>query len=269
MTQPKYHTVNGVDPYLSDRGNGDPALVFLHYFGGSSRAWDAVIDEMQSTDRCIAPDLRGFGSSSAPASQYAVHDHADDMQQLVQSLGLDSYVLIGHSMGGKFAMALAARRPAGLRALVLVDPSPPTPEPMSESDREHLLVSHGDRAAMVALIQKITVRPLPSAVFEMAVDDNLRSSRAAWYAWLEHGSREDISAQMPNVCVPTLVIRGAEDPVMQHDMLEREVVGRIDGARMIEIPQVGHLSPMEAPDTVTALIRDVVKCAVQSTAGTA
>ncbi|MGI9091165.1 MAG: alpha/beta fold hydrolase, partial [Gemmatimonadaceae bacterium] len=204
--------VNGVDLSVTDQGTGDPALVFLHYFAGSSRAWDGVIDRIQMAHRCVAPDLRGFGDSSAPASHYAVCDYADDVAELIGSLGLESYVLVGHSMGGKFAMALAARRPVGLQALVLVDPSPPTPEPMSSSDREHLLTSHGNRAAMVALIRNITVRPLPDVVFDTAVDDNLCSSLAAWCAWLEHGSRGDISALMPDVSVPTLVIRGAEDP---------------------------------------------------------
>ncbi|MGI9090986.1 MAG: alpha/beta fold hydrolase [Gemmatimonadaceae bacterium] len=250
-----------MDLFFRDQGSGEPALVFLHYFAGSSRAWNAVIDRMQSTHRCVAPDLRGFGNSSAPESGYAVCNYADDVEELVRSLGLESYILVGHSMGGKFAMAMAARRPLNLRALVLVDPSPPTPEPMSRSDREHLLASHGDRGAMVKLIQKITVRPLSEAVFETAVDDNLRSSRAAWCAWLEHGSREDISGRIPNVCVPALVIRGAEDPVMQHDMLEREVVGRIKDARMVQIPDVGHLSPMEAPEAVAALIRGVAQSA--------
>lgn len=251
--------VNGVDLHVRDKGTGNPALVFLHYFGGSSRAWDGVVDEMHTTRRCVAPDLRGFGDSSVPTSHYAVRDYADDVQQLIGEFGVESYLLVGHSMGGKFAMALAARQPAGLQALVLVDPSPPTPEPMSKSDREHLLASHGDRTAMVELIQKITVRPLPRAVFETAVNDNLRSSLAAWDAWLEHGSREDIADLMPNVSVPTLVIRGAEDPVMHRDMLEREVVGRIKDARMVQIPEVGHLSPMEAPTAVLTFIRDTAE----------
>lgn len=251
--------VNGADLYVSDQGSGDPALVFLHYFAGSSRAWDAVVDQMRGTHRCVAPDLRGFGESSAPASGYTVRYYADDVEDLIGSLGLDSYVLVGHSMGGKFAMALAARRPVGLRALVLVDPSPPTPEPMSKSDRDHLLTSHGDRSAMVALIQKITVRRLPDVVFDTAVDDNLRSSSAAWCAWLERGSREGIAALMLNIGVPTLVIRGAQDPVMHHGMLEHEVVGRIKDARMIEIPDAGHLTPLEAPREVSALIQDAAE----------
>lgn len=254
--------VNGANLYVSDRGpsrdTGDPALVFLHYFGASHRAWNGVVGQLEARYRCIAPDLRGFGDSSAPPSGYAVRDYAADVDELIRVLELNRYVLVGHSMGGKFAMALAARRPAGLEGLVLVDPSPPTPEPMSDPDREHLLASHGDRAAMEDVIRTAAVYPLPQSVFEVAVDDNLRSSAAAWHAWPAYGSREDIASEMRNICVPTLVLRGAEDPIMSRHLLEREVVGRIRGSRMIEVPSAGHLLPLRAPVEVAELIATVL-----------
>lgn len=254
--------VNGVNLHVRDRGPmcgaDNPALVLLHYFAGSSRAWAAVFDQVQSTHRCVAPDLRGFGDSSAPEFHYAVRDYADDVDELIGALGLESYILVGHSMGGKFAMALAARRPAGLEALVLIDPSPPTPEPMGDTERQHLLASHGDRAAMVELIRKVSVFPLPAEVFDTAVDDNVRSSRAAWRAWLELGSREDIAADIRNICVPALVLRGEDDPVMSRDLLEREVVGRIGDSRMVEVPGAGHLLPLRAPVQVAELIATVL-----------
>lgn len=246
--------VNGVDLYVSQQGRGAPALVFLHYFGGSSRAWDGVVRQLRAQYRCIAIDQRGFGNSSAPRSGYAVRDYATDVEALIAVLGLGRYVLIGHSMGGKFAMAVAARRPPGLEALFLVDPSPPTPEPMSDSTRKHLLASHGDRAAMIEIIRGVAVSPLPKGIFDAAVEDNLRSSRAAWRAWLDGGSREDIAGEMASVLVPALVLRGAEDPVMSRHLLEREVVGRIRGSRMIEIPAAGHLLPLRAPVEIAALI---------------
>lgn len=247
-----------IDLYVSDRGTGEPALVFLHYYAASSRAWNGVVGLLESQNRCIAPDLRGFGDSSAPASGYAVRDYTDDVANLVRSLGMDRYVLIGHSMGGKFAMALAARRPPGLGALVLVDPSPPTPEPIPEPQRLHLLASHGDRLAMEDVIRSAAVTPLPKAIFQTAVEDNLRSSPAAWRAWLELGSRENIASEMPNICVPTVVLRGAEDPIMSKALLEREVVGRITGSHMIEVAGSGHLPPLGDPHAVATLVRQVV-----------
>jgi len=249
-------TINGAALAVRTEGAGDLALVFLHYFGGSSRAWSGVIGQLATEYRCIAPDLRGFGDSDAPATGYTVRDSAADVAALVHALALTRYVLVGHSMGGKIALAFAARRPPGLQSLVLIAPSPPTPEPMPESEREHLLASHGDRAAAEETARKITVRALTAPARTGIVADTLRSSRAAWVSWLEHGSREDITALMPRVAVPALVVASNSDPVLPARLLEREVVRRIAGARIMALSGVGHLMPIEAPEAIASVIRE-------------
>ena len=245
-----------VDLCRSDRGRGSPTVVLLHYYAGSSRAWDAVVAELDASHRCVAADLRGFGDSEAPPSGYAVRDYADDVVALLAAVRAERFVLVGHSMGGKIAMAVAARRPPGLDALVLVAPSPPTPEPMPEATRAHLLATYGDHAAAAQTARDITVRPLAPPAFDQVVRDSLRTSARAWNAWLLEGSREDISAEMPRVVVPTLVVVGGADPVMHRPMLEREVRDRIAGARLRAVPGVGHLVPLEAPAELAALIRE-------------
>ena len=256
-----------VDLSHADAGHGAPALVFLHYYAGSSHDWDAVAARLSPDHRCAAADLRGFGDSPAPATGYAVDDSADDVAALVARLGLGGpagrYVLVGHSMGGKIAMALAARRPPGLAGLVLVAPSPPTPEPMSEESRARTLATYGDRDAAVATARRITVRPLAPAAFDQVVADSLRTSRPAWDAWMLEGTLENIADRMPRIDVPTLVVAGVTDPVMAHAMLEREVRDRIAGARMVDVPDVGHLIPYEAPAELAAAVRDFVRDAVR------
>jgi pimeloyl-ACP methyl ester carboxylesterase len=87
------------------------------------------------------------------------------------------------------------------------------------------------------------------------VEDSLRTSRPAWDAWMLEGSREDLAALAPAVDVPTLVVAGGADPVMDRAMLEREVRDRITGARMLAIGGVGHLVPYEAPDELAGHVR--------------
>lgn len=253
---------SGVTLNVEERDGGDstlPVLVFLHYFGGSSRAWLPVMDRLAGAFRCVAPDLRGFGESEAPPSGYTVADGADDVAALINAMDLEHYALVSHSMGGKIALALAARQPAGLASLLLLAPSPPTPEPMDEAERERLLCGHADRAEAEATVHKITARPLPLPLFEQAVEDSLRSSRVAWDAWLRHGSREDFSVRMPRVVVPVLVASGTSDPVVPASLLRREVLARLPDARMTTLPGVGHLSPLEAPVVVSNLIERALK----------
>ncbi|MBA3345445.1 MAG: alpha/beta fold hydrolase [Gemmatimonadales bacterium] len=247
---------NGIALEVIDRGSEEGfALVFLHYFGGSSRAWSGVIDRLQAEYRCIAPDLRGFGRSDAPGTGYAIGDYADDAADLIRGFDLARYALVGHSMGGKVALALAARLPRGLEALVLLAPSPPTPEPIGEAERRRLIASHGDRAAARDSARKITALPLDDVMLDLVADDAVRSSRQAWLAWLEIGSREDISPMMSGVAVPVLVVAGASDPHLPAELLEREVVQPVANARMVRVPDAGHLLPIEAPAAVARLIR--------------
>ncbi|MBC7879916.1 MAG: alpha/beta hydrolase [Anaerolineae bacterium] len=243
---------------LLDCGAGESTLIFLHYFGGSSRTWLEVIEHLKDNSRCIAPDLRGFGESQPTAGQYAMADYADDLEGMIQALGLTRYILIGHSMGGKIALAFAVRQPTGLQSLVLIAPSPPTPEPMSETERSRLLSTHGERTSAEETAHKIAVRPLSSSQFNQVIDDNLRSSEAAWRAWLKHGSREDLSSSVAKINVPTLVIIGGADPVLSPHLIEQQVVNQIVGAHLEIVSGAGHLLPFEAPKTIAEHVRLVL-----------
>lgn len=252
--------INGINLNVVERGGNNldlnrPSLVFLHYFGGSSRAWTEVIAWLAAAYHCLAPDLRGFGTSDAPPDGYALNDYADDVAKLIEAANIKSYVLVGHSMGGKIALTLAARRPANLRSLLLLAPSPPTPEPIAEDEQTRLLTAHGSRLAAEETLRKITIHPLPAPVFEWCIEDTLRCSLPAWRAWLEQGSREDISADVTRINVPTLVVAGEMDEPLTADLLQREVVGRIDGARITTLPDVKHLLPLENPAAIANLIR--------------
>src|SRR3954452_22743430 len=100
------------EPKLSveDRGEGSPALVFLHYFAGSSRSWRHVVDQAANACRCVRLDVPGFGGSP-PLTAYSVHGVAQAIGAAITPLRLQSYALVGHSMGGKLALAMAPPRP--------------------------------------------------------------------------------------------------------------------------------------------------------------
>ncbi len=235
---------------------GRPSLVFLHYFGGSSLAWTEVIEGLANDYHCVAPDLRGFGASDALPENYALKDYADDIADLISTLTIENYVSIGHSMGGKIALTLAARNPKGLKSLILLAPSPPTPEPIPETERIKLLAAHGNRCVATDTVCKAAGAKLSGEVFERAINDNLRTSDTAWRAWLESGSREDISSEVKRISVPVLVAAGEKDEAMTPKFLRREVVRRIKKARLVVVPEVKHLLPLEAAANVVKLIRE-------------
>ena len=250
------YTVNGVGLNLVGRGTG-PARLFLHYFGGSSRTWEPVIDLLAGSFRCLALDLRGWGDSDAPPAGYHVADMADDVAGLVSTLGLDRYTLMGHSMGGKVAQAFAARHPVGLEALLLIAPSPLSPEPMRDEARAKMRAAWGDGGEARETLTRIAKRPLSEVLKDAVVADNLRASRAAWESWADVGSREDLSDLASQIRIPTRVLVGDADPVVGPDVQAREVVGRIAGATLTVVPEVGHLLPLEDAGMVAGWVLSV------------
>ena len=250
-------------------GVGKTTLVFLHFFGGSSRTWLPVLKELDLEFPCVAVDLRGFGQTvvteaAGEVSSYSLDLMAADLVEAVGQFGLKRYVLVGHSMGGKVALALAAGYgcPPGLAALALVAPSPPTPEPMPETERVRLLAGLGSKPAAYETLSKITAEPLPATLVETAVEDELRVVPAAGRAWLERGSREDISARLERIKVPVFLLAGEKDANITACLLQREIADRLPSGHAHEPETVlgaAHLLPLEAPGAVADFIRRALR----------
>lgn len=245
--------------HVRSQGEGEPALVFLHYWGGSSRTWDAVTGRLADTYRTVAIDQRGWGDSAAPEQGYAIADLADDAQDVIAALKLTRYVIVGHSMGGKVAQLLAARQPAGLAGVVLVAPSPPSPMALPAGQREAMAAAYATRASVEAVLDHVlTARPLTPAQREQVIADSLRGAPPAKAAWPMAAMLEDITREVASIRVPALVVAGEADQVDRLETLRRELLPRIAGARLQVLPGTGHLSPLEAPAEVAAAVRAFV-----------
>ncbi|MEO6103081.1 MAG: alpha/beta hydrolase [Pseudoxanthomonas sp.] len=115
--------------YRSIGRSDAPLLVFLHGFPEGAFIWDQVMQALSSRYRCVAPDLRGYGESSAPAevNAYRISLLAADIDALAQHLQVPVAGLVAHDWGGAVAWALAAQAPAWLQRLVIINsPHPAT-----------------------------------------------------------------------------------------------------------------------------------------------
>ncbi|MEK6347228.1 MAG: alpha/beta fold hydrolase [Burkholderia sp.] len=241
--------------HVRDSGTGELALVFLHYWGGSSRTWDGVAGPLRARCRTVAIDQRGWGDSDAPAGGYAMADLARDALAVIESLGLARYVLVGHSMGGKVAQQLAAWRPRGLAGVVLVAPSPPTPMAVPAEARAAMAAAYDSRESVEQVLDAVlTATPLPAAPREQAIADSLRGAPPAKLAWPGAGMLEDIAGEVGAIEVPVRVIAGERDQVERVEVLQRELLPRIPGAGLEVLPAVGHLLPLEAPEALVERI---------------
>ena len=241
--------------HVLDEGAGSPAILFIHGFPSSSRLWAEVIHRLETSHRCVAPDLRGFGRSPEFGAGWRITDHVDDLQRLLGALRLGDFVLVGHSMGGKIAAALAATRPAGLRRLVLLASSPLGPELMSEADRAEALAAYDDPLAAEALVDRITRHPPSGRAREAFIDDGLLASNEAWRWWLEHGSRENLSGQTAKIATSLTVVAGDDDPVLP-PAVQDQLALALGAEPPTLMAGAGHLLPIERPDACAALLRE-------------
>ena len=119
--------------YVDDGGSGGVPVVFIHSFAGDTTHWTEQLKHLRKTRRAIALDLRGHGQSQPPADgDYSIDALKADVTTVVNTLKLDRFVLVGHSMGGPTAIAYAAENPSKVAGLVLVASAAKTPTDMAK-----------------------------------------------------------------------------------------------------------------------------------------
>lgn len=231
-----------------------PVFVLLHYLGGSGHTWYPTIGWLDEQHRCVTLDTPGFGAAY-DRTGYDVESMATQFDRSIRELQLDNCILVGHSMTGKVALALAARQPDYLKGLVLVAPSPPGPQPMSDQDRQSQISYDGSRAAAEQFVDTAAGERLPDQLREIAIRDAQRANLDAWRAWPEAGSLEDWSTRIGTVSCPALLIAGAnDDQVPSAQDQQRLTLAHLPNSRLEIIADAGHLMPLQTPRKLAELM---------------
>ena len=179
---------------------------------------------------------------------------ADEAEELVSALGLKSYILVGHSMGGKVAQLLASRQPVGLKALILVAPATPTPTIFTPEAREQQTHAYDSRETILQSIGFLSAKKMSVEILEQVIEDNLSGTSLAKIAWPQEAILEDISNEVRKILVPTLVLAGQLDHLDSITQHQREIVERIPNARLQVITGSGHLIPIDEPEQLAQAI---------------
>jgi pimeloyl-ACP methyl ester carboxylesterase len=231
----------------------------MHFLGGSHRTWFPTLPYLDADHQCVALDTPGFGDA-AQMTGYSVQAMVEHVDRAIRDMGLTACVMVGHSMTGKVAVALASRQPDYLRGLVLVAPSPPGPQPMSEADRDKQRAYSKTLAEAQAFVDESSGVRLPDDVREIAIADAQRVNLSAWRAWVDHGSREDWSERLGTLDYPVLLVCGEHDAqVPGPDEQRRTTLAAFPRSRLEVIAHAGHLMPLQTPRPLAALILAFVR----------
>jgi len=241
-------------------GEGSPTLLFLHYWGGSSRTWRGVSSRLAGSYRCVAYEHRGWGRSGSPGSGFAIADLARDALAVIDALEPADVVLVGHSMGGKVAQAVAAHKPRRLRGLVLVAPAPATPAvTFDDAARQVLLSNYQSPESVRRGVEAVTYQDIAPEAMEQIVADSLAGTPAATAAWPMGAISEDVSEGVGEIEIPVLVVGADHDLVEPVALLRDHVVAGLPNARMVVVTESGHFIPLEQPDALADEIRSFVE----------
>lgn len=237
-------------------GSGDKTLVFLHYFGGAALSWQWVAAQMPNY-RCIAINLPGFGGMPA-FDQPSLQRYADAVLAELVRLKIENYNLVGHSMGCKIALQLAAISDRPPQQVILIAPSPPTQEPMPDEEKERLLNDHFSHDNAETTVKSATKQPLSDKQYALAIATHTTAKDRAWRWWLLEGMNYSIAEQISQLRVPVTVLASKDDPVIPYSTIQSDVLGVIPNARLISTQGVGHLIPLEASDWVATQLQQIV-----------
>ena len=237
--------VAGTEVQMFSGGSGPPIL-FLHGAGGN-RGWQPFHQALAGSNTVYAPSQPGFNGTERPGWVTTITDVAHFNQQLVQKLGLDQYVLMGHSMGGWIAAEMAAMSPSSLKGLVLIDAVGIRPK--NTDITEIFMVSAQTRAgyrfydpSQVADIEELTREMTPE---ETLVDFSNRemASRLLWKPYMHNPS---LPHYLAAVGTPSLVLWGKQDAIVPLECGEL-FNQALSNSKLAVIDQCGHTPQVEKP----------------------
>lgn len=260
----RFVTVDGSQVYVEQWGAGEPVLL-IHGFGGSSHNWARVAEELADRYRLVAPDLRGFGWSERPPDRdaYSFDNQVATVLGVLDALEVERAHVVGHSYGGGVALWLASRHPQRVRSLTLIGSTFPGTE--FESGRR--LPSAGP---LTPLAVRWMLRPsflrnaLESSYFDPGkVDDALveeyrdrlrvEGVNRAFRGLTAKSSRPQGSIDLDALEIPTLVLWGAEDPLLPAESGQR-FAEAIPNGTFVAIPNCGHTPMEETPEAFVAAL---------------
>ena len=255
--QSRFTTIDGIRVHYQDEGSGIPVLL-IHGISSSLHTWDAWTEQLKDQYRVIRLDLPGFGLTGAdPQNEYSIDRYVSIVDSLCLHLELDSFYVVGNSLGGWIAWEYAYLYQHKVSKMILIDAAgfvtpddPPKPIRMTQKPifkkiatkkapkflvRKYVKQAYGDR-------RKVT-KGLVTRYFELS---NAPGNPLAFYT-IANSNYQSHTQNLPKIQVPTLIMWGSEDKKwinVSHAYLFKEA---LPINRLTIYQGVGHLPMEEAP----------------------
>lgn len=246
-------TVAGVEWSYLDGGRGE-AVVFVHGFGADKYRFGPMAPLIGRSHRVVIPDLPGFGESTKSVSlPYDIVSQTRRLADFIDAVVPGRFHLVGLSMGGYIAALYAADRPQRLLSLALIDAAgvrPPQPSVMMQRFAEEgkVLLLYRNRSEFEELLDALFYRPpwIPGPIKDFSVRQALNDFeiRRKVLTDILGGGAYLLDPRLKEIAVPTLVLWGADDRIVDRSSVEVFSRG-IPDSRAVVFEQCGHIPIIE------------------------
>lgn len=242
-------------------GQGEP-LLFIPGFPLDHRMWSAQVDFFSASCRVLAPDLRGYGSSSAQTSRVTMLDLARDLIEVLDQLAPNQPVTVcGLSMGGYIAWQLVHNWPKKVGRLVLCHTRAAADSPETARGRRIAIEGirqSGPDAFLSTMLERLvaaqTKEQNPEVVTTIRQWMHAAPAESLIRTLDALAERPDATAWLGNINCPCLVIAGSDDPITPAGEMQM-MAERIPGSQFVLLDGVGHLSPCESPERFNSALK--------------
>lgn len=240
--------------YRTEEGEGTP-IVFVHPWLGSKDSWTSVLKHLDIDNPKVFYDQRCHGESSC--SKFDFEALAEDLKTLVEELGLEDPILVGHSMGGMVALTFAANYNC-FSGLFLVGTSTSTPEPENHSQRFFLekFGSMDRRVWATEIVKNYTGESCKPEFKDEARRELIEADDTVIIYSLGSMISYDVTSKLEDIDVPAAVISGKEDRAITTEK-SQELADLLD-CELHEI-DCGHLMLWEAPEEIADLLSNFIQ----------
>ncbi|UGS35919.1 alpha/beta fold hydrolase [Capillimicrobium parvum] len=253
---------NGLRHHFLSYGDGDRTVVIVPGITSPAITWEFVAERLADLARVVVLDLRGRGLSDVPAHGYALPDYAADVAGVIDALGLERPVLLGHSLGARIVAALGALHPESCGPMILADP-PLTgpgrdPYPTTRESFEQQL--HEAYAGTTADEVRRFYPRWPEAELQLRAEWLPTCDESAVMATYRNFELEDFFAYWTRLGGPLLFVHGSVSPVVTAAGAA-EVAAANPAAQTVAIADAGHMIPWENLEDFVTVCRRFIAAA--------
>lgn len=248
--------VNDIEMYYELTGEGEP-LLLIHGLGSSTRDWEYQVPSFSQKYQVITIDLRGHGKTDKPKGPYSMQMFANDIAELLKTIGISSTHILGISLGGGIAFQFAVDYPDLVKSLIIVNagieiPTDSFKMKLEAFKRTSIVKLVGMKKMGQVLAPRLFIKPEQEELRQKLIERWQENDKKAYLSAMRALIGWSIRDQLDKIKCPTLIIGSDQD--YAPSSIKEEYTALLPNAKFIEIRDARHAVAIEKPEEFNEIV---------------